>query len=624
MNYKKLSKYLFLLLLTFGAALILGFLSFGGIFALWPIMSLAVAAFALSVGYESEIYFQNIKNAFKKLFKDNYLQRETAKALLLEHFKDAPDEGYFKTYKDLLLECHEYEHVTLSDLDKIRYKKIKQELSDLEQWLAYQLFKKTSNKTKDPFKLAVRKWFEDKRAETLKRHHIKARRYTQAKIFSVFANFFMGLSTSYLLIENCVAFPVIIATIPFAFWPLFIIPLSIISGLGYGFLIFNTITDMINNDTINYWHQRLKAAFKDKNKSLFIKGFMAVTVISLLALAIALTLCTAGTWWTVITHSRPLFNFMSNISSLVMNLIGVLNMFFIAGASLAFNIENTSHTLAQFFDLIDNGKNTFILLGRLFRKNISDLVHSEHPLQLLNPFRLFLTLTFLPLRVIFFVGHLLSIGASGDRVPFVPAALAFVFGFVPEFFEDFDYFLPLHDLFEHHDHSNPDAFLQGLLKSRLGGGHGHQHGNDIPTKLLTLVFYPVFTLSALWDASFSLLNPRQKPLPHKHHDCHDHHHAVKVRLSFTEALNKQLGKPPMKAVSKHNETPVSEDWQKMRAVFKLKQGEAKHGKVYKALRDELKKPDADVNDVFQQKGCAFFGKQAKYVGSVRSRVSRCA
>lgn len=46
---QKIPYYLFLLLLTVGASLILGFLSFGGMYALWPVLPLAFAGFALSV-----------------------------------------------------------------------------------------------------------------------------------------------------------------------------------------------------------------------------------------------------------------------------------------------------------------------------------------------------------------------------------------------------------------------------------------------------------------------------------------------------------------------------------------------------------------------------------------------
>lgn len=94
---------MFLLLLTVGASLILGFLSFGGMYALWPVLPLAFAGFALSVAYEGEIYLQNIKGALNKLFKFNYLKNYLAKEYLLNHFPNTDEENcpqFFKDYKN--------------------------------------------------------------------------------------------------------------------------------------------------------------------------------------------------------------------------------------------------------------------------------------------------------------------------------------------------------------------------------------------------------------------------------------------------------------------------------------------------------------------------------------------
>ena len=57
-NLKKIPYNLVLLILTAGASLILSFLSFGGMFALMPVLSLAIAAFGLSVAYGGEFIFK--------------------------------------------------------------------------------------------------------------------------------------------------------------------------------------------------------------------------------------------------------------------------------------------------------------------------------------------------------------------------------------------------------------------------------------------------------------------------------------------------------------------------------------------------------------------------------------
>ena len=57
---KKTLRYLAWALLTLGASLILGFLSFSGLWVLLPSLPWAFTAMALAVSYEGEIYLQNI------------------------------------------------------------------------------------------------------------------------------------------------------------------------------------------------------------------------------------------------------------------------------------------------------------------------------------------------------------------------------------------------------------------------------------------------------------------------------------------------------------------------------------------------------------------------------------
>ena len=102
MTYRKTAQNITLYLLTIGASLILGLLSFGGMYALMPLLPLAIGSFALSIGYEGEVYLQNLKGALKKLFAPNHLLLTHAYQFLQQHFpknineKDVPQ--FFKDY----------------------------------------------------------------------------------------------------------------------------------------------------------------------------------------------------------------------------------------------------------------------------------------------------------------------------------------------------------------------------------------------------------------------------------------------------------------------------------------------------------------------------------------------
>ncbi len=101
MKSKNIPKNFILGTLTAGASLILGFLSFSGMWSLAPILPLAFLSMGLAVSYEGEIYLQNIKGAINKLTNKNQIAEDLAKAYLLEYLlkldlDDCP--AFFKDY----------------------------------------------------------------------------------------------------------------------------------------------------------------------------------------------------------------------------------------------------------------------------------------------------------------------------------------------------------------------------------------------------------------------------------------------------------------------------------------------------------------------------------------------
>lgn len=591
MKAKKIPYWLFLGLLTIGASLILGFLSFGGMFALWPILPLAFGALALSVAYEGEIYFQNIRGAFNKLFKRDYLKHYLANEFLLKNFPDIKEDKcpeFFKDYQAQLKLLHKFDHKTLDDDSKLRKKAIEKTLKDMEKWFAEQLFAGQSytlklhytTKTEDPeepqnprddevdhnrlylyrmdeeLEYAVRTLqgevkrirlpsdFEhhsallelmDNPAEKLSEEQLQAlfkfsaskghplqlasyqeelqdwlvthkkkeaaelfsyrtKVYYGVKAFSLLAGFFMGLGTTYLLVGEFAAIP-ILATIPFGVLPAIILPMAIIAGLAYSLLIFNAVTDMINNDSLRKWYYKIRDDFK--NGITFRNVFMTLTTVVLIGLAVALTICTAGTWWTVAKNARPLFGWMVKIPGFVM---GLINPVITGISALIFNIQNTKET----FDLVDE-----MAQGNIFQRTRDRIVDGFNKLrkhenwwQILNPFRLLLKITIAPLRALLFLGHLVSIGVTADRVPGIPVVASALLGIISEGFEDLHYFVDHdHDDDEHHHHSAKD-----LLEERLKPGHTHDHSGDIPSRILIALFSPIYAAAAAWDLWFSTKN----------------------------------------------------------------------------------------------------------------------
>ncbi len=635
MKLKKIPYYLLLLLLAAGASLILGLLSFSGMFALWPILPLAFAAFGLSVVYEGEIYLQNIKGALSKLFKPNYLKRELAKDYLLTHFpEDTSDENcpqFFKDYERQLHLLHQFEHKSLHNkqgrLDKkssARKKRVEKTLRDMEKWFAKTLFATHQNNI-TPYEKQLRDWLaENEQEEWQVKHDSRQGAFRIAQIGSAIAALCMGFGTTFLLVEAFTIIP-FLAIVPLALLPALIIPMAAIAGTAYGLLTYNAITDMISDDTIRRWYQELSESL---NQGVTVQNVsLTVAAIALFALTVALTICTAGTWWTVIKQTRPVFTWMSKIPVLIAQGFTALG---IAMSTFVFNLGNTLETL----DLIKNagefyGYNLALMSastsmkgGTLFlserdgkiaysvmtpdgvieqdqltdidapipfnlielnrlRKTIfkctserghtrfsSGIIQSiqesmrslrarETIWQIVNPFRLLLKLTITPLRIILFLGHLISIGVTSDRVPGIPEILSALLGIISEGFEDAHYFVDHDDAHEHgHD-------TKSLMQERLSDAHGHSHDLDIPTRILKGLFYPLYCAAALWDSLASKQKTRGKAKGNP-------------SLSYERALEKQMGlEPERKFKLPKDALSPSVDWQNQHIIHLIERQKEK-------------------------------------------------
>lgn len=556
-DLKKIPYYFALSLLTVGASLILGFLSFSGMYALTPLLSTAFLTFGLSVAYEGEIYLQNLKGALNKLFKTDYLHKRLAKEYLAKHFPadtlDLNCPRFFQDYKAQLLLLNQLDHKELNKTEKERKKQSRSTIKEMEYWFAQQLFLKPgqSSDKQTPYALELQNWLDKNHQQ--KWHQLKEqrnRRYTIVKGFSALSALFMSLGSTYLMVE---AFSVIpfFAALPFAFWPTIIIPMALIAGTAYGLLTFNTVTDLINNNTVVRWYNKLKADLKQGITPRSV--FMAITATFLVTLAIALTVCTAGTWWTIATKARPLFPWMSRMPSFIM---GIINPIITGASAILFNIQNTAESLEMVDESLRSKKNIFQKIKDSLVKSWNTTSSTENGFQIMNPFRILLKLTLTPLRIILFLGHLVSISLTSDRMPGVPQIVSALIAIISEGFEDAGYFIGRVENQEHHPENVGDYNVEHqhgfkeTLEEHLVSDSEHHHSTDIPTWILKKIASPLYALAATWDHLFSKLNVNRTPM-----------HEKRV-LSFTQAWKKQQGAEERAALNHSSSTEKpSQAWQ---------------------------------------------------------------
>ena len=662
MTLKKFSRNLVLHLLMVGASLIIGLLSFGGMFALWPIIPLAVATFVLSIAYEAEIYLQNIKGAWNKLFKHNFLERQLAKDFLRDNFPDADDEHdhenhehgeceheehdheeheqgehtheeensvptqqtpshpqFFKDYEIQLELLHVFGHKKLNAESKARKKHVEKTLRDMEKWFSLQLFA-AAEQGSTAYENELREWIRGT-ARTAKLADVKQRLQSQktsfgwAKYFSIFAGIFMALGTTYLLVETFSIIP-FLATIPFTIWPLLILPMAAIAGIAYGFLTYNATTDMLKDETVQEWLKYLglvsraaeeasseEEAYKKLGDS--IGG--RITAWVLISLALGLTFCTAGTWWTVVKETRPLFNWMAKIPGLI---IVIINAIVIGFSALVFNVVNTRESWEMILQMFAKSGKFFSYLGDLIVNSYEKLRAHENLFQIFNPFRILLALIVTPLRIVLFLGHLISIGVTADRIPGIPQIISALLGFISEFFEDLHYFFGHdHDDHEHadhdhdeHEHHHEQEHKKALIKERLGKGHGHNHDLDIPTKVLEGFFtyiVPLYYLAVLWDWGWSQLNSEQREANTPH------------PLSYEEAAEK-MGFHKEQDVQLPEDAPrPSTEWMLTHTVYRIER--------YK----EKKSPTAAENTALSELQATLRGEAAN-TANIQDRLNTAA
>ncbi|HAU1881760.1 TPA: ferrous iron transporter IroT, partial [Legionella pneumophila] len=521
-----------------------------------------------------EIYLQNIKGALNKLFKFNYLKNHFAKEYLLNHFPNTNEENcpqFFKDYKRQLKLLAEFGHKELNQDSKKRKRQIEKTLSDMEKWFALQLFSDKNNPSPNTSKYAreLLDWLAlNDQDEWIKRWEKRHFQFHIVKGFSLVAGLFMGLGSTYLIVEAFTIIP-FFAAIPFTFWPIIILPMAIVAGAAYGMLTYNAVTDMINNNTVVKWYNKIR---DDLSQGLTVRNvFIASTAVFLVGLAVALTICTAGTWWTIATNARPLFDWMKKMPSFIM---GIINPIITGASAIVFNIQNTAESLDMVDEATRSNKNVFQKIYEAISNGYQHLRETENWLQIVNPFRILLKLTITPLRILLFLGHLISVAVTSDRMPGVPQILSALVAIISEGFEDAHYFIGhTHEDEQDEEHGHQDHHqFEKLLKERLDPDSDQDHNMDIPTWILKTIASPIYGLAALWDCSASKLNP-----PQENHSKNLPSGKKPHVLSLGEAWNKQWGvaKEFNVELSTHAKRP-SQEWQVEHAVAQIDKFQRKH------------------------------------------------
>lgn len=607
---KKYLRYSLTGILMLGMILVTGFLSFTGMLALNASIYYAIAAFFLAGGIEGEVYAQNISSSLLKIFSGNHLEDRLLNKKLAQLINSegglTSSKGFLADYKKLLNYVQDLEE-THDESNEHALEEARRSLKWMQRY--FKDFMLNNQATPDGlFHPELQLLISDSEKERLRK---EIRRKTWQNRFSWILNLAAGISCGLVGLE--VAQSSILAltayfglAISSAALSASIFGLALLGAIGFTHLIHNTISDMIQNDTLQKWARKTVDFFKRKSGetnfrywSRVIFGSLAVSLV--VGLGVFATVSTAGTWWYAAKAGAQLIPGIRNAASAIRT--GAVSLMGIT--TLAFNIVNSLKSAKEL------SKISIHHAWQHVKKQVEDCRKTENLIQFLNPLRLVIKAITFPFKTLIFIGHLISMGDMG-RLPGIDDHISTGINFTSELLTDFHMIFPEdpHQTGEHHHplKHKQDACPQTANASASEleekthvhppeQAHRHKHHDhthtDIAGKFLKLVLSPLYILAAFWDCYSSQYNPE----PEK-------------QLSMKQALKKSFFGLSKKVELK--KPTLSTTWlviEKQKRIEKTKQ---KYGAALKN-HQEAKPTDWDAINELQTELC-----NSQYDGTINS------
>lgn len=563
----KTAKYMVGTFLMLSIILSFGLLSFTGLLVIYPSFAIAVLAFLLNALVEGEIYRQNIFKGLSKLFK----KRSSLHTLIIQELHKCLDEHIEKSklankkaYDDLSDFMRKYMELrkfldSLKDKELTpeteRRKKIaKKILKTMQSEFIQAVVAKRTGQSQQVLLARPRqidandKILKQVRAvlPSLEDRVLAVELLTPVYILAGFTFGLVMVSTlQSSLMVSAVALGI---TLPTPVFPILAVLLATLAAISYTIMIYYTVSKIIHSAAWERWIKTLQDLYSKGDDSYlrYTLRVMGVTLLAaiIVAVGIAATFATAGTWWSAVNATIKLVPAMMALARFVRVVVIALiaitfatNLSFTVKSSIK-SLEKISNKVAGMLKMTAKGWFNYFFAG------IRKTKKQENWVQFLNPIRIIIKLIEIPYYTAVFIGHAIAMGLTADKVQIngvdlsKPATGA---GMFIEFLEDYG-FLVGHDEDEHdskdgkhHHHGDDD----GDNKHH----HHHEH-SKIPDYLLTILLSPLKLASALWDYVASQFNAGDPKKP---------------VLSFSQACEKAFNIKHEKPVNKMMPQAVTEN-----------------------------------------------------------------
>ena len=479
-----------------GATISMGFLSFAGMFLISPGLGLCLSALVLAIAYEGQVYNEGISIALRRIFDANYLKKAIARRYINDEFKkireqlvglkddekiplDKIPNAFLKAYYEqkVYLAKLEEDH-KLSHKLKDNVRAAKRNMAQLELLFIQYLNEKLPEKNE--LTDALPQVIGANADVIIKELNRKKWLVRLSWIFALGG----GISSGFAALS---AIEAGVATLATTFTFLSVIPggvlvaLAAFAAAGYTFMLYQTMTDMVQSYSGN-WKDYLAARPKESSLQ---HGLRIVGIVFVVAIGIFATIATAGTWWYATQKGAMVVKMGEFAADMVRNISVPLMIV----ATLFYNVTNSISSVDKI------SRSSFGILLEKKRDAVWYAWKNENIVQFINPFRIIEKFISYTAQGLFFIGHIISMGLTTDRLDPIPPLVNAIGSAANEATVDLNY-LP-HDEDEHH-HSHSSALLNVIFAP------------------ITVLVFGFKVLGAFWDMPFSSYQEAKE----KFFECH--------------------------------------------------------------------------------------------------------
>lgn len=501
--------------LTLTTMLALGFLSFIGMFSVLALLPICGAAFFMAFFVESQVYWQNLLHATASLSLNNaaFLKR----AIIRRYLKDLisppkpavpnnptfQNNAFLQAYKKQLKYYEDLNgHVSFFDSKANQEREIAHDrLVLMEDFLLEQLTAIEATTDMEKSAQALLTAMGDQKSTLQKELRNRPWILRTGYLFALAAGISTGLASF-----NAIQLGLITLGISSAIPGGLVVTLGIFAAVGYCFLMYQSIFNMLSDDTFRKYFDGFIEYCSAKPGESRLRQMarcigISIVAIAVMSIAIFATIATAGTWWYAAKDG------LTSLTALTDNIASYLSRAMTVMFAIPTFIFNTINALPSAKKIIGLCKNGLSELKETLLETWQEEVLAEQSLtkkilgafRFFNPFRALVKV----LDSVFFIGHVISTGMiSAEGIANVPASVNIACGAATETLTDLPY-------------------VSGHNKKATLVAEPHHHHDGWLMKIIKSPITICACLAVLWDFAFSSFADFKKS-KENFFEAHDH------------------------------------------------------------------------------------------------------